>query len=168
MSDLRQLINEIFSFGRAKNEYLIVHKMCNLPNVNFDFGGQMKWRIQWFFFWYIIIFKIYSIKSILTFDRQSIPYSPVNSEPKALNNSGCSETRSGRESYDLLKCCDNMKTTGESNSPLNRCMVRYRDEEYIDCQFSTCGCNFRTTDLNQLNVHNDENVHRHMNVRIGN
>lgn len=103
--------------------------------------------------------------------RQSIPYSPVNGEYKSLNNGGSSggggggtDTRSGRESFDVLKCCDNIKTSTESNSPLNRCMARYRDEDYINCQFALVGCSFRTIDLNQLNIHNEENIYKHMNV----
>lgn len=70
----------------------------------------------------------------------------------------------GHESYDVLKCCDNIKTPTELNSPLNRCIPRYRDEEFIECQFASCGCNYRTTDRKMLNVHNEENIHRHMNV----
>lgn len=102
--------------------------------------------------WHLLIF----------IQSQSIPYSPSNGDYKSLNNG--SESRTGRESYDVLKCCDNIKTPTESNSPLNRCIPRYRDEDFIDCQFSTCGCNYRTTDLSQLNNHNEENLQRHMNV----
>lgn len=75
--------------------------------------------------------------------------------------------RTGRDNYEVPKCCDNIvKTTTDSNSPLNRCIPRFRDEDIIECQFSLCGCNFRATDRSQLIVHNEENIHRHMNVSI--
>lgn len=56
----------------------------------------------------------------------------------------------------------------ELNSPvINRCVPRLRDEDMmIECQFSACGCNFRATDRSQLIVHNEENIHRHMNVSV--
>lgn len=74
----------------------------------------------------------------------------------------------GRENFEVLKCCDNIKIPSESNSPLNLCIPRYQDEEeFIDCPFAICGCNFRTTELAQLNNHNEENIHRHMNVSFG-
>lgn len=92
--------------------------------------------------------------------RQSIPYSSVIGEYKSMNNSG-SDNRLVRDNFDILK-----STSNEPNSPLNRCIPRYQDEEFIDCQFSICGCNFRTTDLAQLNTHNEENMHRHMNVSV--
>lgn len=92
----------------------------------------------------------------------------MNGEYKLLNNGGSCDNRSGRESYDELKYCH--KTTTDINSPLNRSMTRYRDEDYhlsvdlMDCQFSPYGCNFRTIDVNQLNIHNEENIPGHLNV----
>lgn len=91
------------------------------------------------------------------FPSQSIPYFPINGDYKSTNNYGINENRTGRESYDVLKCCENIQTPIESNSPLNRNISRYRDDESIDCQFSSSGCNFRTTDFKLLNVHNEEN-----------
>lgn len=85
-------------------------------------------------------------------------YSTVNGEYKSMNNSS-SDSRLARDNFEVLRCCDNIKT---SNSSLNRAIAR--SKEFIDCQFSACGCNFRTTDLAQLNAHNEENIHRHMNV----
>lgn len=75
--------------------------------------------------------------------------------------------RTGRDNYEVPKCCDNtVKSPTELNSPLNRCVQRYRDEDLIECQFSLCGCNFRATDRSQLIIHNEENIHRHMNVSV--
>lgn len=85
-----------------------------------------------------------------------------------MNNSGDgggSEMRTGRDNYEVPKCYDNIvKTPTELNSPLNRCVPQFRDEDMIECQFSAFGCNFRATDRSQLIFHNEENIHRHMNV----
>lgn len=99
----------------------------------------------------------------------------INGDCKALNNGGGgggdvgAEMRTGRDNYEVPKCYDNIvKTPIELNSPLNRCVPQFRDEDVIECQFSACGCNFRTTDQSQLIVHNEENIHRHMNVSVVN
>lgn len=89
---------------------------------------------------------------------------PTIDDYKSKNNGTVDEMRDGCDSYELLKCCDNIKTPTESNSPLNRCIARYRNEDFIDCPFSSCGCNYRASNPNQLNIHNENNIHRHMNV----
>lgn len=102
-------------------------------------------------------------------------YNSINGDYKALNSSGGGsgvgsvgvELRTGRDNYEVPKCCDNiLKTPTELITPLNRCVPR-RDEDIIECQFSVCGCNFRTIDRSKLTVHNEENIHRHMSVSFG-
>lgn len=95
-----------------------------------------------------------------------------NGEYKASNNgssggNGGIDIRTGRDSYEVPKCCDNIvKTPTELNSPMSRSVSRFRDEGMIECQFSVCGCNFRANDRSQLMAHNEENIHRHMNVSV--
>lgn len=89
----------------------------------------------------------------------------TNGEYKALNNGG--DMRTGRDNYEVPKCCDNIvKTPTELSSPMSRCVPRFRDDDMIECQYSVCGCNFRAADRSQLIVHNEENIHRHMNVSV--
>lgn len=87
----------------------------------------------------------------------------INGEYKALNG----DVRTGRDNYEVPKCCDNIvKTPTELSSPMSRCVTRFRDEDMTECQYSICGCNFRATDRSQLIIHNEENIHRHMNVSL--
>lgn len=79
----------------------------------------------------------------------------INGDYKALKNgssggdggNGGIEMRTGRDNYEVPKCCDNSGVKTPNSPLINRCVPRFRDEDMIDCQFSACECNFRTTDL---------------------
>lgn len=114
-------------------------------------------------FAFFCAFPRLNMKIIITF-RCSQSF---NGDYKALNNGGGGDIRTGRDNYEVPKCCDNIvKTPTELNSPMSRCVARFRDEDMIECQYSVCGCNFRAADRSQLIAHNEDNIHRHMNVSV--
>lgn len=93
--------------------------------------------------------------------RPTHHYSPTDDYVLSI----CSSDKCFKRDTDILQCCDNIN---ESNFTTNRKQSRHdnsiHSQDSMECPFSACGCNYRTIDSNQLNIHNQENVQKHMNV----
>lgn len=67
----------------------------------------------------------------------------------------------------IAECCSSI-TINEPEPTMNRSASLQsnllKDDGLAECTFSKCGCNFKTLNLSKLNIYNQENIRKNMNV----